>query len=62
MSNELKVAGPIPVRPKIGITGSLGRGNYGDELYVKTYQYWFGIMECQKLQWKREISCAVGLR
>lgn len=32
----------IAVKPKIGITGSLGRGNYGDELYVKAYQYWFG--------------------
>jgi polysaccharide pyruvyl transferase WcaK-like protein len=30
------------VRPRIGITGSFGRGNYGDELYVKTYQYWLG--------------------
>lgn len=27
--------------PRIGITGSLGRGNYGDELYIKNYQYWF---------------------
>ncbi|MCV3736648.1 polysaccharide pyruvyl transferase family protein [Rhizobium sp. TRM96647] len=31
-----------PLRPKIGITGSFGRGNYGDELYVKNYQHWFG--------------------
>lgn len=30
------------LRPRIGITGSFGRGNYGDELYVKTYQHWFG--------------------
>lgn len=42
MSNKQKLVNPIPVRPKIGITGSLGRGNYGDELYVKTYQHWFG--------------------
>ncbi|MBU2958914.1 polysaccharide pyruvyl transferase family protein [Paracoccus sp. 1_MG-2023] len=28
-------------RPKIGIAGSFGRGNYGDELYVKNYEYWF---------------------
>lgn len=31
-----------PFKPKIGITGSFGRGNYGDELYVKNYQYWLG--------------------
>jgi hypothetical protein len=30
------------LRPRIGITGSFGRGNYGDELYVKTYQHWLG--------------------
>lgn len=30
------------LRPRLGITGSLGRGNYGDELYAKTYEYWFG--------------------
>lgn len=30
------------LRPRLGITGSLGRGNYGDELYVKTYEHWFG--------------------
>lgn len=30
------------LRPRLGIAGSLGRGNYGDELYVKTYEYWFG--------------------
>ena len=29
-------------RPRIGITGSFGRGNYGDELYVKNYQHWMG--------------------
>lgn len=28
-------------RPQIGLTGSFGRGNYGDELYIKTYQHWF---------------------
>ncbi|KEQ12342.1 hypothetical protein GZ77_17465 [Endozoicomonas montiporae] len=28
--------------PRVGITGSFGRGNYGDELYVQTYQHWFG--------------------
>lgn len=28
--------------PRIGLTGSFGRGNYGDELYVKTYEHWFG--------------------
>ncbi|MFV0359864.1 polysaccharide pyruvyl transferase family protein [Tropicimonas sp.] len=32
----------IRMRPRIGLTGSFGRGNYGDELYVKTYQHWFG--------------------
>lgn len=30
------------LRPRLGLTGSLGRGNYGDELYVKTYEHWFG--------------------
>ncbi|WP_211215815.1 polysaccharide pyruvyl transferase family protein [Microbacterium indicum] len=30
------------VRPRVGIAGSFGRGNYGDELYVKTYEHWFG--------------------
>jgi len=30
------------LRPRLGITGSFGRGNYGDELYVKVYQHWFG--------------------
>ncbi|MTD11641.1 polysaccharide pyruvyl transferase family protein [Acinetobacter sp. YIM 103518] len=30
------------IKPKIGLTGSFGRGNYGDELYLKNYQYWFG--------------------
>lgn len=30
------------VKPRIGLTGSFGRGNYGDELYLKNYQYWFG--------------------
>ncbi|MDR2208215.1 MAG: polysaccharide pyruvyl transferase family protein [Azoarcus sp.] len=29
-------------KPRIGITGSFGRGNYGDELYVKVYQQWLG--------------------
>lgn len=39
---ELSKADPeqFRTRPRIGITGSFGRGNYGDELYVKTYQYW----------------------
>lgn len=27
-------------RPRIGLTGSFGRGNYGDELYVRNYQHW----------------------
>lgn len=30
------------LRPRIGLTGSFGRGNYGDELYVRNYQHWFG--------------------
>lgn len=29
-------------RPRIGVAGSFGRGNYGDELFVKNYQFWFG--------------------
>lgn len=29
-------------RPQIGLTGSFGRGNYGDELYVRNYQHWLG--------------------
>ena len=32
----------VRLKPKIGITGSFGRGNYGDELFVKTYQHWLG--------------------
>lgn len=32
----------VRVRPRIGLAGSFGRGNYGDELYVKTYEHWFG--------------------
>jgi len=32
----------VRLRPRIGITGSFGRGNYGDELYVKVYKQWFG--------------------
>lgn len=48
MPNSLSAEGAAAVsestrlRPRIGLTGSLGRGNYGDELYVKTYEYWFG--------------------
>lgn len=30
------------LRPRIGITGSLARGNYGDELYVRVYEHWLG--------------------
>lgn len=30
------------LRPRIGLTGSFGRGNYGDELYVRNYQHWLG--------------------
>lgn len=29
-------------RPKIGITGSFGRGNLGDELFVKTHEHYLG--------------------
>lgn len=29
-------------RPTVGISGSFGRGNYGDELFVKNYVHWFG--------------------
>lgn len=37
-----KIALPKDSRkPRIGIAGSFGRGNYGDELYVKNYEYWF---------------------
>lgn len=32
----------IRSRPQIGLTGSFGRGNYGDELYVRNYQHWLG--------------------
>lgn len=30
------------LKPRVGITGSLARGNYGDELYVRVYEYWLG--------------------
>lgn len=30
------------LKPRVGITGSFGRGNYGDELYVQNYKHWFG--------------------
>jgi len=30
------------LKPRIGITGSLARGNYGDELYVRVYERWLG--------------------
>lgn len=30
------------LRPRIGISGSLARGNYGDELYVRVYEQWLG--------------------
>lgn len=48
MTYELNAEGALALsestrlRPRLGITGSLGRGNYGDELYVKTYEHWFG--------------------
>jgi polysaccharide pyruvyl transferase WcaK-like protein len=28
--------------PRIGLTGSFGRGNYGDELYLKVYEHFLG--------------------
>ena len=28
------------LRPRIGITGSFGRGNFGDELFVKTHEHY----------------------
>lgn len=30
------------LRPRVGITGSFARGNYGDELYVRVYEHWLG--------------------
>lgn len=30
------------MKPRVGITGSLARGNYGDELYVRVYEHWLG--------------------
>lgn len=42
MSQERSVKSSIVTRPQIGLTGSLGYGNYGDELYIKTYEYWLG--------------------
>ncbi|MGL3151657.1 polysaccharide pyruvyl transferase family protein [Microbacterium sp. A82] len=30
------------LKPRVGITGSLGRGNYGDELFVRVYEHWLG--------------------
>ena len=37
-----KVTSNTNLKPKIGLTGSFGRGNYGDELYLQNYEYWFG--------------------
>lgn len=48
MPNDVKVTDTSGVseaarlRPRLGITGSFGRGNFGDELYIKTYEHWFG--------------------
>lgn len=30
------------LKPRVGITGSLARGNYGDELFVRVYERWLG--------------------
>ncbi|WP_406249170.1 polysaccharide pyruvyl transferase family protein [Microbacterium sp. M] len=30
------------LKPRVGITGSLARGNYGDELFVRVYEHWLG--------------------
>lgn len=30
------------LRPRVGITGSYARGNYGDELYVRVLEHWLG--------------------
>lgn len=40
-SNRMRT-GASQSRPRIGLTGSFGRGNYGDELYVRNYQHWLG--------------------
>ncbi len=47
MANILKkiiseISEETRVKPRIGLTGSFGRGNYGDELYLENYKYWFG--------------------
>lgn len=30
------------LKPRVGITGSYARGNYGDELYVRVLEHWLG--------------------
>lgn len=30
------------LKPRVGIAGSFGRGNYGDELFVRVYEHWLG--------------------
>lgn len=39
---DKRVDNTIRLKPRIGMAGSLCRGNYGDELFVKVYQHWFG--------------------
>lgn len=45
--NGLLTSEEIRLKPRVGLTGSFGRGNYGDELYLQNYEYWFG--ECADL-------------
>ncbi|TDT29960.1 polysaccharide pyruvyl transferase family protein [Naumannella halotolerans] len=30
------------LKPRVGVTGSYARGNYGDELYVRVFEHWLG--------------------
>ncbi|WP_448263212.1 polysaccharide pyruvyl transferase family protein [Microbacterium aurum] len=42
MQNTLTVSEALRLRPRIGIAGSFGRGNFGDELFVRVYEQQFG--------------------
>lgn len=41
-SKEMETELRALLKPRVGITGSLARGNYGDELYVRVYEHWLG--------------------
>lgn len=41
-SQDLEAELRVMLKPRVGITGSLARGNYGDELFVRVYEHWLG--------------------